>query len=300
MMIKLIDILSENIESHLNESFVFPIGNDNFNVGYDEPTLGKDKVLDKDYALHNSDYGSGDAKHQKRGGHKGIDIFAPKGTPLVACTNGKIVKIGYTKVGGNRVTIKDNNGFNYYYAHMDRINPSLKKGDVINSGDFVGTVGDSGNAKGTHPHLHFSIYDNRGYNRGNIDPWPMLKRTMGSLNTMNSIDPKMLSNTEVSDILSDFDFSNLPKNTKIIDILKNEDNRDLISRGSKGEGVEEFQQILVNLGYDLGEYGPNKDGIDGKFGPVTQKAVKEFQKDNGLKVDGIIGIETATALSKYM
>lgn len=300
MMIKLIDILSENIESQLNESFVFPIGNDNFNVGYDEATLGRNKILDKNLAIHNSDYGSGDAKHQKRGGHKGIDIFAPKGTPLVACTNGKIVKIGYTKTGGNRVTIEDNNGISYYYAHMDNINPSLKKGDLVSSGDFLGTVGDSGNAKGTHPHLHFSIYDRRGYNRGNIDPWPMLQKTMGGISKINTLGPKMLDNKEIQDILTDFNFNNLPKDIKIFDILKNQDNRDLISRGSKGEGVKEFQEILVNLGYDLGEYGLNKDGIDGKFGPKTKEAVKQFQKDQGLKVDGIIGIETATALSQYL
>lgn len=300
MMIKLIDILSENIESQLNESFVFPIGNDNFNIGYDEATLGKNKILDKNLSIHNSDYGKGDIKHEKRGGHKGIDIFAPKGTPLVACVNGTIKKIGYTNTGGNRVTIEDNNGISYYYAHMDSINPSLKKGDLVSSGDFLGTVGDSGNAKGTHPHLHFSIYDRRGYNRGNIDPWPMLQKTMGGISKINTLGPKMLDDKEIQDILTDFDFNNLPMDIKIFDILKNQDNRDLISRGSKGEGVKEFQEILVNLGYDLGEYGPNMDGIDGKFGPKTKEAVKKFQKDQGLKVDGIIGIETATALSQYL
>ena len=218
MMIKLINILSENVGSLLNESYVFPIGNDNFNIGYDSATLGrgKNKILDKDLSLHNSDYGRGDVKHQKRGGHKGIDIFAPKGTPLVACIRGVITKIGYNKTGGNRVTIKDNLGISYYYAHMDKIKSSLKKGDIVNPGEFLGTVGNSGNAIGTEPHLHFSIYDKRGYNRGNIDPWPMLKSTMGNIDKVNMLEPKTLDNNDVQDILTDFDFSNLPKDIKLL------------------------------------------------------------------------------------
>jgi len=83
-------IITENQYRNLiNEStFVFPIGNDNFNVGYDSQGLGRGispKVLDKEDSIHNSDYGTGDAPHKSRGGHLGIDIFAPKGTPLVSC-----------------------------------------------------------------------------------------------------------------------------------------------------------------------------------------------------------------------
>jgi len=292
---KLIEVLSEEISKKLiQESFTFPIGNDNFNVGYDELGLGsgKKKILDKDLAVHNSDYGRGDDKHQKRGGHGGVDIFAPIGTPLVSCVNGEIVKIGKTKVGGNRVTIRDSRGLNYYYAHMDKLQPSLRRGDLVSAGEFIGTVGDSGSAKGTHPHLHFSIYDKRGYKRGNIDPWPFLSSQLDNINTIETlpVDIEGLS----------LDLSTLPKDVKISDILDNKDNRELITRGSHGDSVEEFQKILKDLGYDLGEFGPKGDGVDGKFGRMTKEAIKSFQKDHGLKVDGIIGINTATALSTYM
>jgi len=294
VMNKLLSILSEQIDKEiLREYFTFPIGNDNFNVGYDSGGLGrgKKKILDKDLAFHNSDYGEGDSKHQKRGGHGGIDIFAPKGTPLVACVSGKIVKIGKTKVGGNRVTIQDDRGLNYYYAHMDKILPSLKRGDLVSAGEFIGTVGDSGNAKGTHPHLHFSIYDKRGYKRGNINPWPFLSSQLDNVNTIETL-PADIEGLSL-------DFSTLPKDIKISDIIDNQDNRDLITRGARGESVEEFQKILRDLGYDLGEFGPNGDGVDGKFGRMTKEAIKSFQRDHGLEVDGIIGINTATALSTY-
>ena len=72
-MTKLKNILFE--QSNLLQTF--PIGSKNFNVGYDSATMGREKVLDRDSANHNSDFGGGDAAHQSRGGHKGIDIFAP-------------------------------------------------------------------------------------------------------------------------------------------------------------------------------------------------------------------------------
>lgn len=65
----------------------------------------------------------------------------------------------------------------------------------------------------------------------------------------------------------------------------------IIGRGSRGKDVEFVQGILDDLGYDLGSH-----GIDGKFGPDTANAVKEYQKDNKLKVDGVVGPETYNSL----
>ena len=67
----------------------------------------------------------------------------------------------------------------------------------------------------------------------------------------------------------------------------NAENRLTIRRGSKGETVAEMQGILERLGYDLGSC-----GVDGDFGRMTEKAVKAFQKDHGLKTDGICGPRT--------
>jgi len=69
------------------------------------------------------------------------------------------------------------------------------------------------------------------------------------------------------------------------------DHKPTLKRGSKGDYVKLAQTELMQRGYDLG-----KCGIDGDFGKATEKAVKAFQKDNGLKVDGIIGQTTWDAL----
>ena len=71
------------------------------------------------------------------------------------------------------------------------------------------------------------------------------------------------------------------------------DSEPTLKRGSKGEAVKKMQTLLYGLGYGLGSW-----GIDGDFGSQTEKAVKEFQSDHGLTVDGICGPKTWAALKK--
>lgn len=273
----------------INESsFVFPIGNDNFNVGYDSEGLGsgKPKVLDREDSIHNSDYGGGDAAHRERGGHLGIDIFAPKGTPLVSCVNGTIQSIrrNYGD-GGNTVNIKGDDGKNYYYAHLNSINNELEKGERITKGTFLGTVGNTGNAMGTHPHLHFSIYKG-DYRKGSIDPWPYLSSTLKE---------EDLIVIDKDDVVEKVDGKVVTDEVYVRDILDNMDNSELISVGSKGEGVKEIQEILISLGYELPKY-----GADGSFGRETKEAVEDFQRDENILGDGIVGIETSRKLSNMV
>jgi|694.fasta_scaffold62588_6 hypothetical protein len=72
----------------------------------------------------------------------------------------------------------------------------------------------------------------------------------------------------------------------------------VIKRGQQGDGVKQIQTMLKNLKYDylLNNYGKLESGIDSKFGPYTEEAVRKFQSDNGLKVDGVVGNETLTKL----
>lgn len=100
--------------------------------------------------------------------HEGIDIFAPRGTPVVAVTDGRISSSGEKGLGGKQVWLRDTKrGQSLYYAHLDSIAPL---GNArVKTGDTIGFVGNTGNAKTTAPHLHFGIY--KGYG-GAIDPLP--------------------------------------------------------------------------------------------------------------------------------
>lgn len=71
---------------------------------------------------------------------------------------------------------------------------------------------------------------------------------------------------------------------------------DVVKFGDKGNAVKEIQNLLIGAGYNLGDYGVNKNGVDGDFGKKTLEAVKSFQNAFGLTVDGIVGEKTLTAL----
>lgn len=98
--------------------------------------------------------------------HEGIDIFAPRGTPVVAAIDGRISSSGERGLGGKQVWLRDTKrNQSLYYAHLDSIKPLGNR--RVKQGDTLGYVGNTGNAKTTPPHLHFGIY--KSY-RGATDP----------------------------------------------------------------------------------------------------------------------------------
>lgn len=112
-------------------------------------------------------------------GHKGVDIFAPKGTPVVAAAAGTIVKRDSNAVGGLSVYHRDLDGRTiYYYAHLDGWRPGLKEGDLVRQGDTIGYVGSTGNVSGS-PHLHFSVHvvndPNRWWKGRDLNPYKLLR-----------------------------------------------------------------------------------------------------------------------------
>jgi peptidoglycan LD-endopeptidase LytH len=102
--------------------------------------------------------------------HEGIDIFAVAGTPVVAVAHGRIAQVSTNPVGGRVIWLEDGNGgLSYYYAHLDE--HLVAQGAYVSAGDTIGTVGNTGNARGTPPHLHFGIYR---AGRIALDPAPLL------------------------------------------------------------------------------------------------------------------------------
>jgi murein DD-endopeptidase MepM/ murein hydrolase activator NlpD len=105
--------------------------------------------------------------------HHGIDIFAPRGTPVLAAARGVVRSISPNNLGGNVVWLSDyDRGQTLYYAHLDRHN--VTAGQQVEIGDTLGFVGNTGNARTTAPHLHFGVY-RRG--QGPLDPYPFVYRS---------------------------------------------------------------------------------------------------------------------------
>jgi murein DD-endopeptidase MepM/ murein hydrolase activator NlpD len=92
------------------------------------------------------------------GWHHGEDIFAAEGTPLLAVADGTLHTIGFTKIGGYRVWLRDAEGNEFYYAHLSAYSPLAVEGRSVEAGDVIGFVGDTGDAEGGSPHLHFEIH----------------------------------------------------------------------------------------------------------------------------------------------
>jgi len=115
----------------------------------------------------------GVARDGGRRSHHGIDIFADRGTAVLAAADGVVVRIGDSARGGLHVWQRaiDEDGArlgSLYYAHLERID--VQPGDRVERGEQLGTVGNTGNARTTPPHLHLGLY--RRFS-GPVDPLPL-------------------------------------------------------------------------------------------------------------------------------
>lgn len=210
--------------------------------------------------------------------HHGIDIMAPKMTPVVAIADGTIT---YYNGSGNQawvdkygrcctLRVTHAGGWVSKYIHLNNdtpgtddgqgwgIAPNISLGTKVKAGQVIGWVGDSGNAEGTGSHLHFELMDKDGVI---VDPYLSLK----AAETGNP--PAICT----------------PPKSGTLDTLLG--GSDLIKLGSRGKAVAELQRFLTAVGYDAGP-------VDGVAGPLTVGAVRTFQEGRGINPDGVVGSET--------
>jgi murein DD-endopeptidase MepM/ murein hydrolase activator NlpD len=113
--------------------------------------------------------------------HEAIDILAPRGTPVVAADEGKVVKLFTSKQGGLTVYQFDRDDtHSYYYAHLDRYAEGVHEGAFLARGDPIGYVGTTGNAPPNTPHLHFAIFElgpeKHWWEGKPVNPYPFLMK----------------------------------------------------------------------------------------------------------------------------
>lgn len=117
--------------------------------------------------------------------HEGIDLHAPKGTPVYAAAAGVVTRMESSPRAGLHVFIDHGAGWETWYMHLDddtpgtddglggaatAFAPGLAVGDFVDAGQLIGFVGDSGNAEWTVPHTHFEVHHDGRV----VDPYPML------------------------------------------------------------------------------------------------------------------------------
>jgi murein DD-endopeptidase MepM/ murein hydrolase activator NlpD len=110
--------------------------------------------------------------------HHGDDIFGELGQPLVACADGTIFSLGWNRIGGNSLWIRDASGNEFYYAHLSAFSTQVANGAHVRAGQVIGFMGRTGDAEGTPAHLHFEVHPVSllylGYD-GAVDPTAYLK-----------------------------------------------------------------------------------------------------------------------------
>lgn len=225
--------------------------------------------------------------------HLGIDIMAAKMTPVVAATDGTVSYVVSPQASwGYSVSIRDAEGYQYRYLHLNNDTPGtddglggeanayapgIRRGVRVVQGDILGYVGDSGNAEGTAPHLHFEI---RTPDRTPVSPYESLvaaATTRSDVNVSGSRAPSATAAKDASN--ADLGISSAFKFTKPLSIR------------SRNDDVRELQIRLRALGYFT------YPEITGYFGSITQAAVIAFQRANGIDPIGIVGPLTRAALN---
>lgn len=245
---------------------------------------------------------------EPRGGgarsHEGLDIMAPEGTPIVSPVKATVVTFGTAKNPGKYVYTKGSDGHTYWYMHLDEI-AKLKRGQKLKIGDLIGTVGETGNAKGTAPHLHFEIRKGKP-----IDPYTRIKKEFTfdeKIAFLNASLQDLKKDDKVIALVTDrfrgmlllAEARGLKLNKEFMVILKKENEiMPLASttvghrNGSEGEDVRTLQYALIALDTGPEAYRLALTGATGYFGSVTESALREYQYKNGLIQTGVFDVLT--------
>jgi len=230
------------------------------------PVIGKNNYSDSFFAARGT------------GIHHATDIMAAKMTPVVAAHDGVVTMVNGS---GNQswvdsygrcctLHITHSDGWESVYIHLNNdtpgtddgqgwgIAPDIGIGSRVSAGQVIGYVGDSGNAEGTAPHVHFELYDSEGIA---VDAYNSLRVAEGKA-------PSAVCQAPSAGTLN---------------ALLN--GSDLLKLGSKGDAVRQLQRFFTALGYDTGP-------ADGVLGSLTVGAIRAFQEGRGIKPDGVVGSVT--------
>jgi murein DD-endopeptidase MepM/ murein hydrolase activator NlpD len=117
-----------------------------------------------------------DGKWRLVGIHEGNDIVAEEGTPIVSASAGTVEAVGWTFYSGTRVGVRGTDGKYYFYAHLSAVQPGIRVGALVQTGDVLGRVGNTGYGAIGHedefpPHLHFGIEGPNGWE----NPHPLVR-----------------------------------------------------------------------------------------------------------------------------
>jgi|AntRauTorckE6833_2_1112554.scaffolds.fasta_scaffold01094_8 hypothetical protein len=277
-----------------------------------------------DYDLLVADFGD------PRGGgsrsHEGQDMRAPQGTPIVSPTEAIVTKVGTGYSAGKYVYTANPGGESFRYMHLDEL-ADIKRGDRLAVGDFIGTVGDTGNAPDGVYHLHFEVKDQ---DNDPTDPYQRLAGTPFTLKEKMNFLAEVFDDVDDADEYAAFLVSqftgvftdaasaeySLPR--EIDEVLEDtgvDKNIDLlaelnelialipsvvpagVSQGDTGVAVSLLQTYLIFNSQGPAQAALASASATGYFGPITTAALVEYQAENKLDETGLFDTDTKEEMS---
>lgn len=267
------------------------------------------------YAQIRSDFGDprGDGTRE----HEGQDIMAPAGAPIVSPTDAIVTRVGDGDSSGLYVSTANPGGESFRYMHLDTI-AEIRAGDELKAGDFIGTVGNTGNASGGAAHLHFEIHEDGDP----IDPYPRLE---GEFTFKEKI-------SFLKDVFDNFDGSTSEYAEFLVETYPQElrralneklslprpltqalDKAGIVDASSLQEKLDALIDSIPSLlirDLSLGDSGPEVSllqfflifrsdnaalraaGATGYFGSITETALREYQRTIKVEETGVFDDET--------
>jgi peptidoglycan LD-endopeptidase LytH len=204
--------------------------------------------------------------------HEGVDIFASRGTPVLAAEDGIVTRTGTNNLGGKIVWLSTMNR-NLYYAHLD--SQAVSPPQYVKTGDTLGFVGNTGNARTTPPHLHFGIYY-RG--TGAVDPMPYIKNFYAAVDEPEINEEILNSYARVASASTVF-YSHDKNKKQTIPA-----NTPLLIKG----GTNDFYKSVMHNGKTVYI---NRNSLNFSFNEVTNNSEPlemHFKPDSGSIITGVI------------
>lgn len=230
--------------------------------------------------------------------HEGQDLIAPRGAYVVSPTDAVVTSTGTAESPGKYVYTANPGGERFAYMHLDKI--EVRRGDVLKPGDLIGLVGNTGNASGGVTHLHFEIRDGREP----TDPYPRLTREFTTEERGEAlaqiVEDASDEEEEAEKVVAKYRSILIAAQAAGVEFPKELEaelakaapgatlvagsvpfTRDL-TLGSQGNDVTALQSFLITENAGPAAQALLAASATGYFGPVTQRALIEYQMKAGI------------------
>lgn len=239
--------------------------------------------------------------------HEGLDIMAPEGAPIVTPTEAVVMRTGTGESSGKYVYTANPGGETFVYMHLSEI-ANVRVGELLEPGALVGLVGDTGNAKGT-PHLHFEIRKGKP-----LDPFQRIKEEFTLKEKVVFLNASLLKVDDEDEYIEfvaerygddlrlakaqgySLERAILEELDHAQDAVALKDVSTGLSLGDESRQVAALQAALIAVKKGPRAVELGNAGATGYFGPLTEAALREYQKAVGVSVTGVFTTATKNKL----